>query len=230
MQRKRYLRVAEALRGLIEDGVFRSGDRLPPLRELAERFGVSRATVREALSILRGQGLVEFRHGDGTYVRTAAVETWMEPLEAAILLGAGEARQLAELTVILLAGAAHAAAVHRAQVDWAAVAHRLYQLECAQGQREEAVAAEMAFYQALAAEAGNGLLENALRVLQEATRSMLRLLAEADDRAGLETCRRVFDAAQVGDSLCARNAVYEHGLRLQQRITAHHSEIGRKSG
>jgi GntR family transcriptional repressor for pyruvate dehydrogenase complex len=218
------------LRGLIEQGVFQSGDRLPPLRELAERFGVSRATVREALSILRGQGLVEFRHGDGTYVRTAVIETWMEPLEAAILLGSSEARQLTELLTVLLAGAAHAAATRNSELDWAALAHQLYVLECAQPLMEEAIAAEIGFYQSLAAGAGNQLLENALRVLQEAMRSMLRLLAEADRTAGVETCRRVFDAVRAGDAARARDTVYEYGIRLQSRLRPDGGEIGRRFG
>lgn len=52
----------------MRDGQFLAGSRLPPERDLAERFGVSRPTVREAMIALEIQGLVEVRHGSGVYV------------------------------------------------------------------------------------------------------------------------------------------------------------------
>lgn len=50
---------------------YQSGDRLPPEASLAERFEVSTLTLREALSALAQEGLVERRHGAGTFVRAA---------------------------------------------------------------------------------------------------------------------------------------------------------------
>lgn len=54
---------------LIRQGQILPGNRLPPERELAERLQVSRASLREALSALEISGLIETRHGGGTYVR-----------------------------------------------------------------------------------------------------------------------------------------------------------------
>ncbi len=54
---------------LIRQGQIGPGDRLPPERDLAEQLGVSRASLREALRTLEVAGLVESRHGGGTYVR-----------------------------------------------------------------------------------------------------------------------------------------------------------------
>ncbi|MGP1395153.1 MAG: FadR/GntR family transcriptional regulator [Inquilinaceae bacterium] len=48
----------------------RPGERLPPERDLAERLGVSRATIREALKRWQGLGVVDIRKGSGTYLRT----------------------------------------------------------------------------------------------------------------------------------------------------------------
>lgn len=55
----------ERLAQSIRLGVLVEGDRLPPERELAERFGVSRVTLREAIKALRDAGLVESRRGRG---------------------------------------------------------------------------------------------------------------------------------------------------------------------
>ena len=65
----------------MEEGHFRDGDKLPPERALAESFGVSRSSVREAIRALAEKGLLESRQGDGTYVRVPDIE----PLKEAIL-------------------------------------------------------------------------------------------------------------------------------------------------
>lgn len=63
-----YRQIADQLRGLIADGEFAIGSRLPPERELAGQLGVSRPSVREALIALEVEGLVEVRMGSGIYV------------------------------------------------------------------------------------------------------------------------------------------------------------------
>ena len=59
---------------LIEDGRFVAGDRLPPIAEMARRFRVARATVREALFKLELLRVVEIRHGTGVYVRVRSAD------------------------------------------------------------------------------------------------------------------------------------------------------------
>jgi GntR family transcriptional regulator, transcriptional repressor for pyruvate dehydrogenase complex len=61
--------VAEQLRDAILDGRFAAGAKLPPERELAEEFHVNRTSVREAIKVLEGLGLVTVRQGDGATVR-----------------------------------------------------------------------------------------------------------------------------------------------------------------
>jgi len=61
--------VAEQLRDAILDGRFASGAKLPPERELALEFDVNRTSVREAIKVLEGLGLVTVRQGDGATVR-----------------------------------------------------------------------------------------------------------------------------------------------------------------
>jgi DNA-binding FadR family transcriptional regulator len=62
------VQLAWALRGAIESGLLRPGDRLPPLRELAVEVGVNANTLRAAYAKLEADGLIETRHGSGTYV------------------------------------------------------------------------------------------------------------------------------------------------------------------
>jgi DNA-binding GntR family transcriptional regulator len=65
----KYHRVADALRREIRDGDLPPGERLPAETALVDRFRVSLPTVRQALSVLRAEGLIESIHGVGTFVK-----------------------------------------------------------------------------------------------------------------------------------------------------------------
>jgi GntR family transcriptional regulator len=65
----KYRRVADALRDQIRTGHFAPGDKLPSEVELIARFGYDRGTIRQAVGVLRREGLVEVEQGRGTFVR-----------------------------------------------------------------------------------------------------------------------------------------------------------------
>jgi DNA-binding FadR family transcriptional regulator len=72
--RQRYEQIADRLVGDLRRGVLRPGMRLPGERDLAQRLGVGRASVREALGARQGRGLLETRPGAGSFVTTDALE------------------------------------------------------------------------------------------------------------------------------------------------------------
>jgi GntR family transcriptional regulator len=63
-----YMQAVDALRGLLQHGEYVAGDRLPSEPKLAERLGISRPTLREALQTLEEEGAIVRRHGVGTFV------------------------------------------------------------------------------------------------------------------------------------------------------------------
>jgi GntR family transcriptional repressor for pyruvate dehydrogenase complex len=89
-----YEEIVRQIKTMIAEGRLTSGDRLPPERELAEKFLVSRTSVREALRALESLGLVEIRPGEGTFIREISVDRLVEPL-ALVMVSQREA--LAEL-------------------------------------------------------------------------------------------------------------------------------------
>lgn len=94
--RKLYQQVASAIASAITAGRYPVGSRLPSERDLAEEFGVSRPTVREAMIALEIRGLVEARHGSGIYVMEGA-EAGAPPLDLDIgAFELTEARRLFE--------------------------------------------------------------------------------------------------------------------------------------
>lgn len=65
-----YRRIADALREAIESGDLAPGDKLPSESELMSRYGVAGGTVRQAIGVLRGEGVVIAEHGRGVFVRS----------------------------------------------------------------------------------------------------------------------------------------------------------------
>lgn len=69
--KKVYMEIVEQIRGLIKEGKLRPGDKLPPEHMLAEKFGTSRPSVREALSALEILGIIESRGGKGNFIKNS---------------------------------------------------------------------------------------------------------------------------------------------------------------
>lgn len=93
--------VAHQLRDAILDGRFAAGSRLPPERELADEFGVNRTSIREALKVLEGLGLVTVRQGDGATVQPL-IDASFDVLPAMIFhSGKVDGELLAEMTEVI---------------------------------------------------------------------------------------------------------------------------------
>lgn len=72
--------IAAQIEEMIVDGSLNPGERLPAERQLAERFGVSRPSLREAIKKLSSKGLLESRHGGGTYIKEVLDDGFTAPL------------------------------------------------------------------------------------------------------------------------------------------------------
>jgi DNA-binding FadR family transcriptional regulator len=107
-------RVIQQLRGEIADGTFPVGARLPTGKQLAERYGVSAAVIREVTEHLRSLGMVESRQGLGSTVRSRVSDSGFR------LSGGADSTDLAdifELRLDLESAAAAMAALHRTEQD-----------------------------------------------------------------------------------------------------------------
>jgi DNA-binding FadR family transcriptional regulator len=150
-----YQQVAEQVARLIAGGEFLPGNRLPPERDLARQFGVSRPTVREAMVALELAGLVEVRTGAGIYVNAKPAEARMLPLWLGDS-GPGpieliEARRAIEPIIA-------AAAARRASVaDLAAIEETLHDMAQA-ADSPSFRSADRRFHQRIAQASGNSVL------------------------------------------------------------------------
>jgi GntR family transcriptional repressor for pyruvate dehydrogenase complex len=93
---KIYQQVVERIQNMLLEGSLEKGDRLPSERELSEKFGVSRSSVREALRALEIIGIVESRQGGGNYIRSVFDYQVFEPLSVMFKLNKGSFHDILE--------------------------------------------------------------------------------------------------------------------------------------
>lgn len=204
-----YEQVVERLREYVRAEGLKAGDRLPPERDLADRLGVSRTSVRQAIVALEVQGLVEVRHGGGTYLLRDRLQA--EPLEAMIdrrrrLPDVLDARDALETKLAALA------AVRRTDQDVAEIEAALTAMADAVERRELGVDEDQRFHAAVTAAAHSTLLadfmaEISLSIAESRTESLRQPGRPA---RSLEQHRGIAEAIRAGDPERAAAAMHSH--------------------
>ncbi|GAA0456266.1 FadR/GntR family transcriptional regulator [Alkalibacillus silvisoli] len=98
---KVYQEVLNKIRHFIEEHELTDGDRLPSERELSEQLNASRASIREALRAIELLGLIETRHGEGTFLRTYKPYHSVELLSTFVLREVKTKHELLEVKFLL---------------------------------------------------------------------------------------------------------------------------------
>jgi GntR family transcriptional regulator, transcriptional repressor for pyruvate dehydrogenase complex len=158
--KKIYEEVAEAIYEMIRSGQIKPGDKLDSVQQLAENFQVGRSAIREALTSLRALGLVDMKHGEGTYVKEFETDQITFPLSTAILMNKDDIAHLLEVRKIIEIGSAAAAANKRTSQHLASMERALEEMKGAHGDEELGEKADLQFHLALAEASQNPLLMN----------------------------------------------------------------------
>lgn len=209
---KVYEKVAEQIQRMIRDGQLKAGDKLPPERELAEIFQVSRSSLRDAIRTLELMGLVEPRQGEGTVVRDPSAETLVQPLST-VLLGQRElVRELLEFREMIEPALAGRAAANGSAEDLAELEDILRR----QGEKIErgelAIEEDSEFHYAIARAAKNNVVLKVLDVFMDLLReSRARSLQVAGRlQMSINGHRRVLSAIRRHDVAAAERAMRCH--------------------
>lgn len=144
--------VASDLRRQIRAGTISAYERLPSERVMAERYGVSRGTVREALTRLEQEALVEIRAGSGTYVTYSPTLTGADAIEGARPLELMDARFALEPHICRLA------VLHARRADFDRLEALCAEMEAAATDPVAFSEADTAFHSTLVESTGNNLL------------------------------------------------------------------------
>ncbi|MBD8702808.1 MULTISPECIES: FadR/GntR family transcriptional regulator [Frigoribacterium] len=212
--------VVKQLIGLLTAGELVPGSRLPPERQLAERIGVGRSAVREALAALEILGIVTVRPGSGTYLRDNTSELLPTTLSWGMMLNAARTRELIEVRSGLETQAATLAATRVDDADVEKLRGFVDTMRDSRDDLDTFLQADIRFHLQIAISADNVVL----RDLLQSTRSLLRLWVERGlrDRAQAEAAYLehldVFEAIAARDPSAAEAAMRRHMSTAGERV------------
>lgn len=159
--------ILHRLKEMIKSGKFGYGDKLPVEKRLAEIFGVSRTTVREALAVLEAEGWVTTKRGGGTYVKRVRGQDPVEPLTA--LLGGDDTAilELMELRRILEGEVAMLAASRATEEDVNALRQAFRDMTQDVAQGKDTASSDFSFHYSLAKATKNNTILSVISSLHD---------------------------------------------------------------
>jgi len=208
-----YEQIVQQIEESVLNGTLKPGDQLPAERELAQRLGVSRTAVREAVKALREKGLVEAYSGRGTFVTDGTTQAARQSFDLMVKVGQQEgAPHLAELRLILEPGIAALAAVRVKDDDLAAMREAVAVMDRAQDDPEAYIEADLDFHLALAETVANplilSLIDSIVGLLREQRIKIFNV--EGGPQRGQVHHKRILEAMERHDAEMARTAMRAH--------------------
>jgi GntR family transcriptional regulator, transcriptional repressor for pyruvate dehydrogenase complex len=198
------------LNQLIDDGKLAPGDRLPSERELAERFKVSRNSVRDALRTMEARGLLEIRQGDGTYVRDVKPAKLYSGLLDVLVSHKESIREMLQVRRVIEPGIAYYAALNAQPSDIATLEQIVARHEAKAAQDDPGAEEDTLFHATIAYMSHNQVL---IALMDEINRSIAAardMLLKYDNTATRRGHRRVLDALRARDPEQAQHAMAMH--------------------
>jgi GntR family transcriptional repressor for pyruvate dehydrogenase complex len=218
--------ITEQLESMIIDGSLLAGQKLPPERELAEQFAVSRPSLREAIQNLEARGLLYRKQGGGTFVKRKLTATITDPLLELISKRPETQFDLLEFRHALEGMAAYYAALRGQAEDDEALQQALSRIAQVQPQDDKSAEAQalVEFYLVMAQAAHNMVLLHVMRSLQpmllENIRGNLQMLAqkaEAEEKIWQQR-KQIVAAILARDPEQARQASNEHLAFIEETL------------
>jgi GntR family transcriptional repressor for pyruvate dehydrogenase complex len=218
---KIYKDIVEQLKRFILSGRLQEGHRLPTERELANQFGVSRVSVRQALTVLYEMGLVEGRPGGGTFVNQAIRERILTPITASLLAEKElleeplEVRKLIEPEITRLA-ALRATARNIKEME------RILRLQEKQARANLPITEEdTLFHEEIAKCTGNSILIKLVQSLHHHLKASRHqsLIAPGGNERSMDDHRKIFAAIAAKDSQAAYKSMVDHLDHVERLIS-----------
>lgn len=208
-----YEQIVQQVEESIHKSVLKPGDQLPPERELAQQFGVSRTAVREAVKALHEKGLVEAYPGRGTFVTDGTSYSMRQSLDRMLKVGQSEGSgYLAEVREILEPEIAALAATRVDEEDLASMREQIAIMDSARKDPEAFIEADLDFHLALAEAAANplilSLIDSIVGLLREQRIKIFNV--EGGPQRGQVHHKRILEAMERRDAEMARTAMRAH--------------------
>ncbi|GAA1269593.1 hypothetical protein GCM10009665_67540 [Kitasatospora nipponensis] len=217
------------LRELLAEGRWQVADRLPNEAAMAREFGVGRSSVREAVRLLVRDGLLDVRHGVGTFV-TDPADRPAHPGEVGELLRRARLLEVYEVRRALEVEAARLAAERATAAELRALRERLGDRQARRRLSAAAfVEADLAFHQAVVELAGNAVLLDLFTAILPVLRAALVELVEHEPQLPDTSCAHsdLLTALEAGDAGAATAATL-HNLEAVVRLLRARQELSRQ--
>jgi GntR family transcriptional regulator, transcriptional repressor for pyruvate dehydrogenase complex len=213
--------IVDQIRGFIASGELRPGDQLPSERELAERFQVSRASIREALTALQVMGLLErSRTGGGLAARGNHVWFTIAPLSTFLATRSHIIEQI-EVRRMIEPEMGRLAAERAQPSDIARMQQCLDDMQADIDAGGIGSEADAAFHASIAATTNNELLTRIVQLIGDAIREQRELFQTPEGaRESLEEHRAILDAIRRGDGDAAYHLTRHH-IDTVRRLLEH---------
>ena len=209
---KVYEKVAEQIQRLIRDGLLKPGDMLPPERELAETFQVSRSSLRDAIRVLELMGMVEARQGEGTVVREPSGEAVATPLTAVLLQQREFVGELLELRGMIEPPLAARAATHADADDLAQLEDILRRQKEKVDRGDLAIEEDSEFHYSIARASNNKVVLQVVDVFMDLLRESRKQSLQVEGRLqkSLVSHQQILKAIARHDAAAAETAMRRH--------------------
>ena len=210
---KRASRIATQLVELIELQKLLPGDKLPPERQLAELLEVSRPSLREALHILQAQGVVQIKHGQGTFVQEPVVA---QELRASVMTKTHGLNELFDAREVLEVPAAKWAAEKATKEDIRLLRATLNQIDTITSIKpidfDQLQALDAKFHLSIVGIAGNPFINQTLNVLQDVMRMSMETTLRFPGRSEISRNQHseILAAIERGNGELASRLTLQH--------------------
>ncbi len=217
---KLYEEVAKQIERLIVEGGLKPGDKLPPERELAEMFQVSRSSLRDAIRTLELTGLLEPRHGEGTVVCDLSADLLVNPLANMLTRKRELVAELLDVRKMLEPPLAARAAAHASPEEIAYLEDILRRQKEKVRRGELAIEEDSEFHYTIAMAAKNSVVQKVLDVLMDLLRTSRErsLQVEGRRQRSLAGHLRILKAIRQHDSAAAERAMRRHLKEIEEIV------------
>lgn len=213
-----YEQIVQQVEESIHKGELKPGDQLPPERELAEQFGVSRTAVREAVKALREKGMVEAYPGRGTFITDGTPYSMRQSLDRMMRSGNEGFAFLAEVREILEPQIAALATTRADEEDLRALREQVAIMDAAKNDPEAFIEADLDFHLALAEAAANpiilSLIDSIVGLLREQRMGIFQV--EGGPDRGQYHHKKILEAIEFRDPVGAREAMKAHLIQVRE--------------
>lgn len=221
---KIYEQVADIILEQIKAGDYQVGDKLPSIQKIGKQYGVSVASVREALNALRTIGIIEMKQGYGTFIKQTE-PTFFELGDKFTSLS--QIKELLELREIVESATVEKAALYRTEEDLVELKQALVEMGQAVIDGTSGEKADLDFHLAIAKAAKNTLLVELLNNISELMRNSMEETRKIFIYSKQKTMNKlleehdvIYQAILQKNDVKAVDAMRAHLLEVKETILA----------